>query len=97
MKKLVSLLILAAFCLVFVGCYTFDHRVGDGAQNSVKKTQKQWFILWGLVPLTNVDSQALASGATDYDIKTQFEVEDVLISIITGMVTIYPQTVTVTK
>ncbi|MCL4305312.1 hypothetical protein KJZ99_05315 [bacterium] len=97
MKKLVRFAMIAILCAALSGCYTFNHQVGSGASSGVAKKKKQWFILWGLVPLTEVDSQALAGGAQNYDIKTQMGIDDVVISIITSWVTIYPQTVTVTK
>ncbi|MCB9357670.1 MAG: hypothetical protein H6506_04795 [Calditrichaeota bacterium] len=97
MKKLVRIVMIAMLCAALSGCYTFNHQVGNGASTGMAKKKKQWFILWGLVPLTEVDSKALAGGASDYDIQTQMAIDDVLISIITSWVTVYPQTVTVTK
>jgi hypothetical protein len=97
MKKVMTAVLLVAFCLVLVGCYTIEHQVGKGAQTGVSVEKKQWFILWGLVPLNNVDTHALSGGATDYSIKTQQSFVDVVIGIFTGYVTIYPRTVTVTK
>lgn len=97
MRKLVALLLIACLSLSVVGCYTFEHQVGKGAQTGMKLEKKQWFILWGLIPLSPVDSQAMAKGATDYTVKTEMSPVDVVISIVTSMVTVYPQTVTVTK
>jgi len=39
----------------------------------------------------------MSGGATDYTIKTEFSVVDVVIGLFTGYVTVYPRTVTVTK
>lgn len=97
MKKFMKVATIAIMCAALSGCYTFNHQVGSGAQTGVQKKQKQWFILWGLLPLTKVDSKALAGGAENYDIQTQQAIDDIVISIITSWVTIYPQTVTVTK
>jgi hypothetical protein len=97
MKKVIAAVLLVAFCLVMVGCFTIQHQVGKGAQTGVQVEKKQWFILWGLVPLNNVDTKAMSGGATDYTIKTEFSVVDVVISIFTEYVTIYPRTVTVIK
>lgn len=79
------------------GCYTQIHKVGSGAAGSNVVAQQQWFALWGLVPITQVDSNAMAAGATNYTIQDQTTVIDVIIGIFTGIVTIYPRTVTVTK
>ncbi|MBI5060257.1 hypothetical protein HZB60_10820 [candidate division KSB1 bacterium] len=97
MKKLVALLLIVSLSFAFVGCYTFEHQVGKGAQTGMKVEKKQWFILWGLVPLSAVDSQAMAKGAADYTIKTEMSPVDVVVSIVTSWLTVYPQTVTVTK
>lgn len=97
MKKIVGLIVLLAFCLLLVGCFTIQHQIGKGAQSGVSVEKKQWFILWGLVPLNTVKTSEMAAGAADYTIKTEFTVVDVVISIFTTYVTIYPRTVTVTK
>jgi hypothetical protein len=97
MKKIITVLLIVAFCFIFVGCYTMVHQVGKGAQGSTTATKTQWYILWGLVPLNEVNSQALASGATDYTIQTQLSPMDFVMNIFTGMVTVYSRTVTVTK
>jgi len=97
MKKIIALIILLAFCTLLVGCFTIQHQIGKGAQTGVSVEKKQWYIVFGLAPLNEVDSQALAKGATDYTIKTQMSALDVVINIFTSQVTIYCQTVTVTK
>jgi len=78
-------------------CYTLEHRVGTGAANGVQEEKRQWYILFGLIPLNDVKSHEMAAGATNYDVKSQINVFDVLLNILTGWVTIYSQTVTVTK
>ena len=101
MKHVSSLVLSLALCLVLVApmssCYTMTHQVGSGAQGSSEDSAKQWYILWGLIPLNHVDSQELADGATDYTVETQHGVVDILISLVTTWVTIVPFTVTVTK
>ncbi len=73
------------------------HTIGDGAQNGVEMKQKQWFILFGLIPLNHVDTATMAGDAEDYQIRTASEVDDVIINIFTNYVTISSRTVTVTK
>ena len=97
MKKVLAAILLVAFCFVLVGCYTIQHQVGNGSQTGVSVEKKQWFILWGLVPLNSVNTNQMSGGATDYTIKTVFNVVDVVIGIFTRVVTVYPRTVTVTK
>ena len=94
-KKSIALMLIVVFA--FSGCYTQTHIVGDGAKGGTVETAKSWYILFGLVPLNNVDSKQMAAGAKDYTIVTQQSFIDVVISIFTGMVTIYPRTVEVHK
>ena len=94
-------LMLAAAGLALIGmmsgCFAQSHKVGTGAAGSNVSAQRQWFALWGLVPITQVDSNAMAAGATNYEIRTEHTVIDVIISFFTGIVTVYPRSVTVTK
>lgn len=98
MRKL-FILLAASFVMATAlpGCFTHNHTVGSGAAGANATEKKQWYILFGLVPLNTVDSKAMAGGATNYTIKTQQSFVDVVIGIFTGIVTIQPQTVTVTK
>ena len=83
--------------LFLVGCYTQTFVVGDGPQTGQTASQRQWFALYGLIPLTQVDTGALAGGATDYEIQTQRSGVDILIGMPAGIVTVGSRTVTVTK
>ena len=84
-------------CVLLTSCFTTTHVVGSGGSSGQTSTKKQWFALWGAVPITNVTSQQMAAGATDYTIITTFSFADKLIGLFTGIVTIYPMTVTVKK
>ena len=86
-----------ALCAALSSCYSLDHRVGAGATNGVSVEERQWYILWGLVPLNTVDSHSMAAGATDYDVNSEITALDFLFNIVTSFVTVYSQTVTVTK
>ena len=90
-------LALVVMMAVAAGCATNIHKIGSGpAQNQVVE-QRQWYVLFGLVPINNVDTQVMAGGATNYEIKTQASVLDVIINIFTNYVTVSSRTVTVTK
>lgn len=95
MKKILSIVLLTSLMLVVASCFTQRHIVGEGPKGNRVETAKTWYILWGLVPLNNVDTQKMAKGAKDYEIVTQFSFVDFLISIFTGYVTIYPMSVEV--
>lgn len=97
MKKIVSLAGVVALALALSGCFTLNHEVGRGAQGSTEVSKRQWYALWGLVPLGETDSQEMANGATDYSVKSEQSIVDILLNLITGIVTINSQSVTVTK
>ncbi len=97
LKKIVTMLILAFLMLGFVACSTHIHTVGNGPQTYQQNEARQWYVLWGLVPINDVDTSQLAEGATDYEIKTEQSFLDVVINIFTSAVTVYSRTVTVTK
>ncbi len=95
MSKIVLLVCL--FSLFLTGCATHRHIVGDGSQTGVTKSERQWYALYGLVPLGEVDTKDMSGGAEDYEIKTEESVEDFLLNLVTGMMTIVSRTVTVAK
>jgi len=95
--RLNAVMLLMAAMFLFAGCFTQRHIVGDGPQSGQVEEVRQWFVLWGLVPINEVDSAELADGARNYEVKTEFNAVDVIIGIFTGWVTIYPRTVTVTR
>ncbi|MBN1756450.1 hypothetical protein JW877_09595 [bacterium] len=91
----IFLILLLVFSLM--SCAAHHHKVGNGAQGNQVVAARSWYILWGLVPLNEVDSQAMAGGAADYEIHTEVSPLDFVISILTGIVTVNSRTVTVTK
>ena len=97
MKKMKFLAMFFAVTMLFASCATHVHTVGNGGQSSQTIQKKQWFALWGLVPINTVDSKAMADGAKDYTIKTEQSFIDGVITIFTSMVTINVRTVEVKK
>lgn len=96
MKKL--LVVLTCFlALTFTSCYTMEHTVGEGSKTGVVVEQKQWYAVWGLVPINVIDTKAMAGGAENYTITTQHSFVDQLISAFTSIVSIVVQTVEVQK
>jgi hypothetical protein len=96
MKKLVAVVLLVAI-LVMTGCMTHVHVIGTGGKGGAVEQARQWYILWGLVPLNNVDTRTMAGGAKDYTIKTEISPMDFLLNIFTSWVTVYSRTVEVTR
>lgn len=102
-KRLAALSVVAAMVLstsaLSAGCYTQRFDVGAGAAGGETRQFTQWFALWGLVPITQVedDVESFTAGATDYTVTTQFTPLDILIGFFTNIVTIGPKTVTVER
>ena len=82
---------------LFAGCMTHVHTVGAGPQTGQVVTQRQWYVLWGLVDINAPDTAEMAAGADDYEITTEFTVLDVVIGMFTGIATVYPRSVSVTR
>lgn len=93
MKKGIAVILLMA--VVFAGCYTQTHIVGEGAKGGTVVEAKNWYALWGLVPINTVNTKAMAEGNSNYTIKTEQTFVDSIIGLFTGIVTISPRTVEV--
>lgn len=90
--------VIAALLLLTVsGCYTMHHTVGTGAASGIETEERAWYGLWGLIPIHEVDGGRLAGGAGNYTIETKFTVIDIVIGFFTGIISIQPQTVVVTR
>lgn len=81
MKKIVISMMLVSSLLI-VGCSTHIHTVGYGPQSGIVKTERQYYLLWGLIPINTVDTQAgLAEDEINYEIRTQTGVGDYFVMI----------------
>jgi hypothetical protein len=97
-KSLTSALLGVVLLSSASACNTFQHTIGQGAQGNTKVAEeRQWFVLWGLIPINEIDGAELAGSRTDYTIQTQWSAVDVLINIFTGYITVYSRTVRVTE
>ena len=99
MKKAVVMIMIVS-SLFLIGCSTHVHTVGTGPQTGVSNTARQFYLLYGLIPLNSVDTGAMAEGAANYEIQTQVGPMDVVINVasavaIAGIVS--SRSVTVTK
>jgi flagellar basal body-associated protein FliL len=97
LKKIFPIIMAAIMMVSIVGCYAQTFVVGNGAQQSQTQETRQWYILFGLVPLNTVDTHSMAGATTDYTIHTEQTFLDVVMNIFTSAVTVYSRTVTVTK
>ena len=103
-NKLITITLIIS--ILFISCATHLHTVGYGPQTGVKATARQYYLLWGLIPLNTVKTDEMAgkdingNTITNYEIQTQIGPMDALISVasaitIAGLVS--SRTVTVTK
>ena len=88
--------ILMITVVIFAGCSTHIHTIGDGASGNNKEVKRQWYVAYGLATLNEVDTREMAGEAENYEIKTQKTFIDGLIGVLTYSL-ISPRTVTVTK
>jgi len=96
MKKTVVMIMIVS-SLFLIGCSTHVHTVGTGPQTGQVETARQWFILFGAIPLNTVDTAGMAGGSANYEIQTQTAPLDILIGLPASYITVSSRTVTVTK
>ena len=94
MKKLI---ISFSLVLFFSSCATHSHIVGEGPSKGLTEQQRQYYALYGLVPINKVDTQAMVGDAKDFKLETGVQAVDVLIGAVGGSFTISSRTVKVTK
>lgn len=91
-------ILLVVSVLFFTGCAAHVHKVGAGPQGPYDVTRaRQWYILYGFVPLNHINSQDMAAGAKNYRIITYAGPIDVLWSAVLAPVTISSRSVIVEK
>ena len=105
MKKIVVMIMIVS-SLLLIGCATHVHTVGYGPQSGVKATARQYYLLWGLVPINTIDTNEMAGldingkQIENYEIQTQVGPLDVVINSVSfftiGMI-LTSRTVTVTN
>ncbi len=96
-KKSISLMIMIVILLTLAACATHVHTVGRGPQTGQEMEARQWYAVFGLVPINDVDTNQMAAGASDYEIKTEQTLIDGIITYFTSIVTVSCRTVKVTK
>lgn len=79
------------------GCSTLTHTVGRGPQTGEAVSRREWFYFFGLGRLTKGDSATLANGAKDYRVVTERTPVDIVLNLLTSLVTVTSRTVTVTR
>ena len=91
----------AVFCVValgcMIGCASHTHKIGEGPAFDRTEIERQWYILWGLVPINEIDTQVMAEGQSHYEITTQVTIIDWLFTALMSPATIMSRTVIVTR
>ena len=96
-QKLLCLLLIVSV-LFFAGCAAHVHQVGSGpSMRPDIERARQWYILYGIVPLNLVNTKQMAAGAANYRITTYYGPVDALMSAILAPVTISARNVLVEK
>ena len=90
-----SVLLAGMLAFATVGCASHTHVIGEGATMGTQVEERQWHVLWGLVPLTEPNTAQMSGGAENYTIVTEYNIIDGLINFFAGAVTIHARSVTV--
>lgn len=98
-KLLICIMVLS---MMLVGCSTNIHTVGAGPQTGMSNTARQYYLLYGLIPVNRVDTNEMAKSmqTENYEIKTQVGPVDVGINLASAILVgglVSSRTVTVTK
>ena len=96
LRKLSTTLLIVAMVFI-IGCAAHTHKVGHGPAFNRTNVERQWYILYGLVPINHVDTQVMADGRRNYEITTQITLVDFLYRAIFLPTTITSRTVRVTR
>ena len=91
------IILLLAISIFAVSYAQHRHLIGNGPQTGVTLTRKQWYALWGAVPINDVDIEKLAGGSENYEIYTRSNAGDFFINLLTGIIGFTSRTVTVRK
>ena len=96
-RKVILAAVAVVILLSLMGCSAHVHTVGRGPQTAQQMQARQWYVLFGLIPLNDVNTSQMVGETTDYEIKTEQSALDIIINIFTGSISVYSRTVTVTK
>ncbi len=96
MKKIIVLLVCA---MIFVAsCASHKSVVGNGSQTGEKVKKRQWYALWGGVPIgAGADTKEMAGGASNYTIETSIDALALILNNVIFWTSIRNEVVTVVK
>ena len=96
LKRLATIVILLVIACV-IGCAKHTHTVGHGPGFNRTNVERQWYILYGLVPINDIDTKSMAEGRSNYQITMQITLMDFIYQAILSPMTITSRTVSVTR
>ena len=85
---------LALALVLLTACQVHSHRIGGGATGSGEESARQFYILFGWLPLNDVDTQRMTADLSSYEIRTEFSAIDLLLTPLL-LLTVTSRTVTV--
>lgn len=88
-------LLLASLGLLGGGCVSHTHAVGLGPTGAEVKVARQYYLLYGLFEINDVDTARMAGDMTSYSIETKFGFVDLLLSPFLGALLTTSRTVIV--
>ena len=100
MKNKVITIMISMWLLLLTACSTHTHVVGNGPSTGITESKRQYYVLFGLVKLNSVDTNAMIGDATDFQIESKYGFVDYLIAGLAGAIVpagFHARTVTVTK
>jgi len=93
-----TVIVLCVITVSLSSCMTNHHTIGNGPQTGTVIESRQWYILWGLLPLGGAaDTKDMAGSASNYAIDTYYGVVDYLINCFLGPFSVQSRTVRVIK
>jgi hypothetical protein len=106
MHKSIPILLICMVCFLFTSCATVSVVAPTGKKvmlasetdpTTFRTTKKVWYVLWGLVPITDNTTEDLISKyqLENVRVETQYSFVDWLIDVVLGWTSIHTHTVTV--
>lgn len=79
------------------GCQVHTHRIGSGPTGLGAETARQYYWMFGLLQLNEVNVQRMAADLNGYEIRSEISFFDLLITSVLFPLTITTRTVTVER
>ena len=83
-------------CVLATGCVSHRHIVGLGPAGSDVQVARQYYWLFGLIDVNDVDAARMAGDLTSYEIETEYGIIDLLLAPFLAVLLATSRTVTVT-